>query len=259
MKTKRIIAIALVVVFAAMSLVACGGNEQSALERIQESGELVMLTNAAFPPFEYLGDDGEVAGVDAEIAAAIAEELGVELKIIDMDFDGIINAIQTGKGDLGVAGITADEERRKSVDFSINYVDAAQYIIVREDNTDIVDADSLSGKNVGVQLGTTGDIFVSDNTEAVVYQYKTAADAAVELANGKLDAVVIDDMPAHEIVKTYPTLKVVDEPLTEEQYAIAIKKGETELTEVVNKVLNELLESGQIDAWIEEHKAKTGA
>lgn len=258
MKTNKIIAIALVVMMAAAALVGCGGgsSEQSALDRIKEAGEITMLTNAAFPPFEYLGDDGNVAGVDVEIAQAIADEIGVELKVIDMDFDGIVNAIQTGKGDLGVAGMTATDERRKSVDFSVNYVDAAQCIVVKEDS-DIKTAADLAGKNVGVQMGTTGDLYVTDETEAVVYRYKTAPDAGNELATGKLDAVVVDEMPAKEIVKANSGLKVLDEALTEEQYAVALKKGEDELAEVVNKVITELLESGQIDAWIEEHKAKT--
>lgn len=258
MKKTRMISLALCVILAAMVFTGCG-QKQSALERIKESGELVMLTNAAFPPFEYLGSDNEVAGVDVEIARAIADEIGVSLKIVDMDFDGIITSIQSGKGDIGASGITANDERRKSVDFSINYVDAAQYIIVKEDNADINGPDDLAGKSVGVQSGTTGDMYLTDETEAVTYRFKTAADAAMELSNGKLDAVVVDEMPAKQIVATYAGLKIIDTPLTEEQYAIAIAKNSEDLKEVIDKVIGELLESGQIAQWIEEHKAASGS
>ncbi len=258
-KTRKLVSLALCVVMAAVFFAGCGGQKQSALERVKEAGELVMLTNAAFPPFEYLGGDNEVAGVDVEIAKAIAAEIGVTLKIVDMDFDGIVTSIQSGKGDIGASGITANDERRKSVDFSINYVDAAQCIIVKADNADIASPDDLAGKNVGVQSGTTGDIFVTDETEAVPYRFKTAADAAMELSNGKLDAVVIDEMPANQIVATYAGLKLIDTPLTEEQYAIAIAKDSEDLKEVIDKVISELLESGQIAEWIEQHKAASGA
>lgn len=228
---------------------------EGAVDRIKEAGKLVMLTNAAFPPFEFLGDDNSIVGVDVEIAQAIADELGVELEIVNMDFDGIVPAIQTGRGDLGVAGITADDTRREQVDFSINYVDTAQYIIVSEDNTDIVDAASLAGKNVGVQRGTTGDIWVTDNTEAEVHRYGTGPDAGAELALGRLDAVVIDEMPAQEIAAANEGLKVIETPLTTEQYAIAIAKENTDLKEVVDTVLTRLIEDGSIEAWIEEYKA----
>jgi ABC-type amino acid transport substrate-binding protein len=258
MKKARIIALALIIAMAVMAFTGCG-QKQSALERIKESGELVMLTNAAFAPFEYLGSDNEVAGVDVEIAKAIAEELGVTLKIVDMDFDGIITSIQSCKGDIGASGITANDERRKSVDFSINYVDAAQYIIVKSDNTAINGPDDLAGKNVGAQTGTTGEVFLSDETEAVVYRFKTAADAAMELSNGKLDAVVVDELPAQQIVATYSGLKIIETPLTEEQYAIAIAKGNEDLKEVVDKVISELLASGKIDQWIQEHKVASGS
>ncbi len=257
-KTTKLISLALCVIMAAMLFVGCG-NQQSALERIKESGELVMLTNAAFPPFEYLGNDNAVAGVDVEIAHAIADEIGVSLKIVDMDFDGIVTSIQSGKGDIGAAGMTANDERRKSVDFSINYVDAAQLIIVMKDNAEITTPEDLAGKNVGVQSGTTGDIFVSDETDAVPFRFKNGADAAVELTNGKLDAVVIDEMPANLIVSTYEGLKIIDTPLTEEQYAIAIAKGNDDLKEIIDGVITKLLESGQIDAWIEEHKLASGS
>ncbi len=229
----------------------------SALERIKADGKLVMLTNAAFPPFEYLGGNNDVIGVDVQIAQAIADEIGVTLEVVDMDFDGIVMAIHTGKGDLGVAGMTATDERRKSVDFSVNYVSTTQVIIVRADETAITTPDDLIGKKIGVQMGTTGDLFGSDIEDAEIYRYKTGADASIELANGKLDAVILDEMPAKEIAAGNSALKVLEEPFTEEEYAIAIAKGNDDLKEVVDKVLGKLVADGTVDAWIEEHMASS--
>jgi len=228
-----------------------------AVDKIKAAGKLVMLTNAGFPPYEFLGEDNSVIGVDAEIAAAIAAELGVKLEIVDMDFDSIIFAVQSGKGDLGIAGMTNTEERRQTVDFSVNYVDSLQMIIVPEGSAITGPAD-LTGKNVGVQMGTTGDLFVSDELEGVnVQRYKTGPDAGAELAAGKLDAVVIDAGPAAQIAKANPGLVVLDVSATEEpeQYAIAIAKGNEDLKAVVDSVLEKLIADGQIQAWIDEYNA----
>lgn len=248
------LALALAVILFA-SFFGCAASKTPTLDKIKKAGKLVMLTNAAFPPFEYLGDDNNVAGVDADIAAAVAAELGVKLEIIDMDFDGIIMAVQSGKGDLGVAGMTATEERAKSVDFSVDYVSTTQMIIVPQ-GSPIKTAEDLSGKNVGVQLGTTGDLFATDYIEgAEISRFKTGSDAGMALANGQIDAIVIDAMPADQIVAANAGLALLDEPLTEEQYAIAIKKGNDDLKEVVNKVLEKLLKDGTVDALIEKHMA----
>lgn len=217
---------------------------------------LIMLTNAAFAPFEYLGEGNQVVGVDVEIAQAIADELGVKLEVVDMDFDGIIMAIQTGKGDLGVSGITATDERRENVDFSINYVSTTQNIIVKADNDQIKTPDDLAGKKIGVQMGTTGDLFVSDEVEgAEVSRFKTGPDAGLALANGQIDAVVIDAMPAQKIVEANEGLVVLDDPFTEEQYAIAIAKGNDALKAVVDSVLEKLLADGTVDELIAKHVA----
>ncbi|MBQ9942719.1 MAG: transporter substrate-binding domain-containing protein [Christensenellaceae bacterium] len=258
-KMSKVLALVIALVMALTMIVACGGK--SGVEKIKEAGKLTMLTNAAFAPYEYLGENDEISGVDVEIAKAIAEELGVELEIINMDFDGIISAVQTGKGDLGIAGITANEERAKSVAFSINYVDTAQYLIVSEANaaelegkTDAELIEWLAGKNIGVQSGTTGHFFVEDSTDATAVIYKTAPDAAIELANGKLDGVVIDEMPAQQLVTANEGLVVMETPLTTEQYAIAIAKENEDLKEVVDSVLEKLIAEGKIEAWIEFHK-----
>lgn len=266
----------MLIVFAVLSVLAmaaCGNNDDPStttdstdttnentavrtLDDIKTAGKLVMLTNAAFAPFEYLGEDGVIAGVDVEIAQAIADEIGVELEVVDMDFDGIIDAVKSGKGDLGVAGITADEERAQKVDFSINYIDTGLFIIVKEDNTEITTSEDLNGKTIGVQLGTTSDIIctgMEDDGEVMVARYKTTPDAVAELSNGRIDAVICDEMPAREAVSNTPGLIVIEEPLTTEQYAIAMAKGNTSLQEVVNNVLNRMLEDGTIDALIAKH------
>ncbi|MDL2258651.1 transporter substrate-binding domain-containing protein [Eubacteriales bacterium OttesenSCG-928-K08] len=252
-KQNRIFAIVLALVLV-LAMTACGKKQESAIDKIKAAGELTMLTNAAFAPFEYLGDDGSIAGVDVDIAKAVADELGVTLKVVDMDFEGIVMAVQSGQGDLGVAGMTNNEERRKSVDFSINYVSTTQVIIVQE-GSDVKTADDLVGKQVGVQLGTTGDLFTSDLEGVEISRFKTGADAGMALSNGQISAVVIDQMPAQQIVASNTGLVVLDEPLTVEEYAIAIKKGNDDLKEVVDKVLQKLLDDGTVDKWIEEHMA----
>lgn len=253
MKNSRILALILVLVLAVTVLAGCG--EKTGVEKIKDEGKLVMLTNAAFPPFEYLGSDGSVAGVDVDIAKAIADELGVALEVVDMDFDGIVMAVQSGQGDLGVAGMTNTEERRQQVDFSINYVDTAQMIIVQE-GSPIATPDDLTGKVIGVQLGTTGDLYASDYVEgAEISRFKTGSDAGMALANGQIDAVVIDAMPAAQIVAANAGLMLLDEPLTEEQYAIAISKDNADLKAVVDQVLQKLLDDGTVDALIEKHMA----
>ncbi len=251
------LAIVLAITLIASAFVACA--PKVGLEKVKKAGKLVVLTSAGFAPFEYLGANNEVVGVDMDIAKAIADEIGVKLEVVDMDFDGIVMAIKNGKGDLGAAGITANDERRQSVDFSINYVDAAQVIIVPEGSA-IKTAADLAGKNVGVQMGTTGDIYVTDNVGAKeVFRYKTGPDAGAELANGKIDAVVIDEMPAQQIAAANTGLVVLAEPLTEEQYALALPQGAEDLKQVVDKVVQRMLDDGTIAKLIADHKAASGS
>lgn len=255
-KHTKAIALTLSVLMLCALFAGCAKKE-SAVDRIKSAGKIVMLTNAAFPPFEYLGSDNKPAGVDVELAQAIADELGVTLEVIDMDFDGIVPAIQSGQGDIGVAGMTNTEERRQSVDFSIDYVSTTQMIIVPE-GSDIQSPDDLVGKTIGVQLGTTGDLFASDIEGANMQRFKTGPDAGLALSNGQIDAIVIDAMPADQIAKANAGLVVLEEPLTEEQYAIAISKDNADLKEVVDKVLQKLLDDGTVDQLIEKHMELAG-
>ncbi len=228
-------------------------GETPNVDRIKEAGKIVMLTNAAFPPYEYLGDDNEPVGVDIEIGQAIADELGVELEVVDMDFDGIIGAIQAGKGDFAAAGMTINEERLQNVDFSIEYATSSQYMMVLADNEEIQGPEDLAGKTVGVQAGTTGQFYAEDETEAEVSKFKTALDAAMALKTGKLDAVIIDELPARAIVANNTDLKVVENKLTEEDYAMAIAKGSDDLAAVINGVLEQLIADGTVEELTMKH------
>ena len=195
-----------------------------------------MATNAEFPPYEYHDGDA-IVGIDGEIAKAIADELGMELEIEDIAFDSIIPEIVSGKADMGLAGMTVTEDRMQSVDFSDTYAKASQKIIVTEDS-EIASPDDLKGVIVGVQLGTTGDIYVSD-LEAdgtTVERYNKGFEAVQALSQGKIDAVVIDGEPAKTFVAETEGLKILEESFTDEEYAIAVKKGNTELLEKINEV-----------------------
>lgn len=216
-------------------------------------GKLIMATNAEFPPYEYHDGDA-VVGIDAEIAKAIADELGMELEIEDIAFDSIIPEIVSGKADMGLAGMTVTEDRMQSVDFSDTYAKASQKIIVTEDSK-IASPDDLKGVIVGVQLGTTGDIYVSD-LEAdgtTVERYNKGFEAVQALSQGKIDAVVIDGEPAKTFVAETEGLKILDESFTDEEYAIAVKKGNTELLEKINGALKTLKDNGTLDEIVAKY------
>lgn len=238
---KKLVSLLLMVTMV-ISLTACGEKAETTGEVAKE--KLIMATNAEFPPYEYREGD-QIVGIDADIAAAIAEELGMELVIEDMAFDSIIAAVTTGKADIGVAGMTVSEDRLESVNFSTPYTQAAQVIIVKEDS-DIATPDDLTGKSVGVQLGTTGDIYCDDIEDATVERYSKGFEAVQALIQGKIDAVMIDREPALVFVEENEGIKVVDEEFTVEDYAIAIAKDNTELLEKVNAALKTLEESGKL-------------
>lgn len=216
-------------------------------------GTLVMVTNAEFPPYEY-HEGSQVVGIDADIARAIADELGMKLEIEDIAFDSIIPELTSGKADFAMAGMTVNEKRKQSVDFSDTYASASQKIIVKEDSP-IKTPDDLKGKIVGVQLGTTGDIYVSDLEQdgTKVERYNKGFEAVQALMQGKIDAVVIDGEPAKVFVEQSQGLKILDESFTDEDYAIAVKKDNTELLDKINGALKTLKDSGKLDEIVAKY------
>jgi polar amino acid transport system substrate-binding protein len=211
-----------------------------------------MATNATFPPYEYYDGD-DIAGIDAEIAAAIADKLGLELKIEDMEFDSIITAVQNGKADIGLAGMTVTDERKQNVNFSETYATGIQSIIVPEDS-DIASVDDLEGKKIGVQLSTTGDIYATDDYGADnVEEYNKGADAVMALTQGKVDAVIIDNEPAKQFIANNDGLKILDTEYVEEEYAAAISKDNTALLDAVNEAMEELKADGTIQEILDKY------
>ncbi len=223
---------------------ATGGAEAA-------GGTLVMATNAEFPPYEYY-EDGDIVGIDVEIAKAIAAKLGMELQIEDMAFDAIIPAVTSGKADFGAAGMTVTEERQRSVEFTDTYANSNQVAIVKEDS-DITGSDALAGKIIGVQLGTTGDALATEIKDATVERYNKGLEAVQSLTQGKIDAVVIDQATAEAFVKKTEGIKILEEKMSEEEYAIAIKKGNMELVEKMNGAIKELKEEGKIDEIVAKY------
>ena len=249
--------LATTMVFAMMtSLVGCGGSEPAADDTAAET--LVMATNAAFPPYEFYEGE-EIVGIDAEIAAAIAEKLGMEFKIEDMEFDAIIPAVTSGKVSFGMAGMTVTEERLKSVDFSTSYAQGVQVVIVPE-GSPITTVDDLFAEGasnvVGVQTGTTGDLYSTWDLEdaglATVERFNKGADAVLALTQGKVDCVVIDNEPAKEFVSANEGLTILETAYAEEEYAICFAK-DSELKDLVNGALEELIADGTVQAIIDKY------
>ena len=209
---------------------------------------LVMATNAEFPPYEY-HEGNDIKGIDVEIATAIAEDLGMELKIEDIAFDSIIPAVNSGKADMGVAGMTVTQDRLENVNFSDPYTEAAQVIIIKEGSS-ISTPDDLAGLKIGVQLGTTGDIYAGDIENATIERYSKGFEAVQALLQDKIDAVIIDREPAKVFVGQNEGLVIADEEFTVEEYAIAIAKNNTELLDKVNASLAKLRESGKLQEII---------
>ena len=212
---------------------------------------LIMATNAEFPPYEYYEGD-KVVGIDAEIAAAIAADMGYSLVIEDMAFDSIIAAVQSGKADIGAAGMTVSEDRLKSIDFSDPYTTASQVIIVKNESV-VATPDDLVGKRVGVQLGTTGDIYSEDIVDVTIERYNKGFEAVQALLQDKIDAVIIDREPAKVYISQNEGLKILDESFTDEEYAIAVAKGNDELLKKVNESIKRLKESGELQAIIDKY------
>lgn len=268
---KLSIAMLSMVLAGSMLLTACGGGntqatedtgsdtQQSETAENTEGGVLRMGTNATFPPYEYVDENNEVAGIDADIAAAIADKLGMELEITDMAFDSLIPALQSDTIDIVLAGMTVDPERAESVNFTDSYATGVQVIIVPEDS-DIASPDDLEGKNIGVQTGTTGDLQCTDAYgQEFVKQFDNGPLAVAALLNGQIDCVVIDNEPAKNYVAANEGLKILDTAFANEDYAAALAKEDTELYEQVNTAIQELKEDGTIASIIEKYIPAEGS
>lgn len=269
---KKILAAAMAVV-TALSLGACassaaksGGTESAKDASSESAGEakaakaegsyagktLIMATNAEFPPYEY-HEGKDIVGIDVEIAKAVAEQMGAKFEVSDMAFDAIISAVDSGKADFGAAGMTVTEDRKKNVDFSDTYATSVQSVIVPE-NSDIKSIDDLKGKKIGVQQGTTGDIYATkDYGKDAIQPFPKGVDAVLALGAGKVDAVIIDGNTAKAFVADQKGLKLLDSAYAEEEYAICVKKGNTELRDGINAALKELKASGKLDEIVAKY------
>lgn len=254
---KKLIAMLLVLIMA-LSLAACGssGGSDSGLNTV-EAGKLVMSTNAAFPPYEMVADDGSFMGIDVEIAGAIAEKLGLELVVDDMDFDSALLAVQNKKSDIVMAGVSVTDDRLLVMNFSESYATGVQVVIVKEGSD--VTMDNLGEKMIGTQRGTTGYIYASDTPENGGYgedhvvAYDNGASAVKALLNGQVDCVIIDSAPAQEFVAANPGLTILDGNWVEESYAIGMNKENTDLLEAVNNALAELTADGTVQTIIDKY------
>ena len=257
---------------AALALTACGGSASSVASSVAssassaaastsaaagelttvEAGKLTMATNAAFPPYEMTTDAGDFEGIDIETAQAIADKLGLELQIDDMDFDAALLSVQQGKADIVMAGVTVTDERKAVMDFSDSYATGIQSIIVPE-GSDIASPDDLAGKKIGTQRGTTGYIYCSDDFgDDSVVAYDDGLTAVQALNNGQVDAVVIDNAPAQEFIAANPGLAILDTSYAEEDYAIGMAKN-SPLEDAVNSVLEELKADGTLQAIVDKY------
>ena len=236
----------------AASSEAASETETAELSTV-EPGKLIMSTNAAFPPYEMTTDSGEFEGIDIETAQAIADKLGLELQIDDMDFDAALLAVQQGKSDMVMAGVTVTDERQNVMDFTDSYATGIQSIIVKEDS-DIASVDDLAGKKIGTQRGTTGYLYCSDDFgDENVVAYDDGLTAVQMLNNGQVDCVVIDNAPAKEFIAANPGLKLLDTAYVEESYAIGIGKGNAELKDAINTALEELKADGTLQAIVDKY------
>ena len=274
--TRRSFMAAAGLTVAALALTACGGSSSTASSAAAssvassaaasseaasaaatelttvEAGKLTMATNAAFPPYEMTTDAGEFEGIDIETAQAIADKLGLELQIDDMDFDAALLSVQQGKADIVMAGVTVTDERKAVMDFSDSYATGIQSIIVPE-GSDIASPDDLAGKKIGTQRGTTGYIYCSDDFgDENVVAYDDGLTAVQALNNGQVDAVVIDNAPAQEFIAANPGLVILDTSYAEEDYAIGMAKGSS-LEDAVNAALKELKADGTLQSIVDKY------
>ena len=241
MKTKKILSICLVFILT-LILSGCGKNKN----------EIIMVTEAGFAPYEYY-ENGEIVGVDVAIAKEIAKELGKKLVVKNVDFDSIVSELKSGKADFAAASMSITEERKKQVDFTIEYVTSNQVVVVKKDSS-LNDLTQLDGKRIAVQLGTVGDSYVTENYKnSEINRQKKFLVAAEAVKNNKADCIVMDQIPAQQLVSQNPELKILDGILFKDSYGMAVKKGNTELLDTMNTVLQRLIDEGKIEEYIIEY------
>lgn len=249
---KKTIAAILSILMLTCSLAGCTTGQSGDKLNTVEAGKLIMSTNAEFSPYETTTDDGGFAGIDIEIAQAIADKLGLELVIDDMGFDAAMQAVQNGQSDICMAGLTVDEDRLKVMDFSVTYATGKQVIIVKEGSD--VTLDNLGEKLIGTQKATTSNIYCTDDYgEDHVVGYDSSITAVQALLNGQIDCVVVDSAPAQELVKVNSGLKILETEYVIEDYAIAVDKGNTELLNTINEALNALIADGTVQSIINKY------
>lgn len=238
---KKVILILLLLLF----VVGCGRSEN----------EIILATEAGFAPYEYY-ENGEIVGIDIDIAKEVAKELGKELVIKDIAFDSIINEVKTGKSDFAAAGISYTKERGKAVLFSINYVDSKQVVVVRNDSS-INSSSDLKNAKIAVQLGSVADTYVtSEYKKAEIIRQKKYLTTIQDLEDGKVDCVVMDELPALEILKTKSNMRILEKPLVTDSYGIIVRKSNEELLEVINKVIKRMQDDGSLNESILRHTSK---
>ncbi len=221
----------------------------------KDDNKLVMVTEAGFAPYEYRDSSG-IVGVDVDIAREIAKSMGKELEIKDVAFDSLINELNSGKADFAAAGMSINEERKKEVDFSIEYVSSKQVIVVRKGYNSIKSINDLKNKTITVQLGSVADSYVSKEfKDAKIVRQKKFLGAAEDVKTSKADCIVMDELPAKELVKNNSELTILNINLFTDKYAIAVKKGNTELLNKINEVLERLIEEGKIEEFVINHSS----
>ena len=242
MKYRKLMITSLIIILSIFFMTGCSKNEN----------ELVLATEAGFAPYEYY-EDGKVVGVDIDIAKEIAKELGKELVIKDVSFDFVINEVKSGKADFAAAGISITPEREKEVDFTIEYTTSNQVVVVKKGSS-ITNFDDIKNKKIAVQLGSVADLYVEENyKKATIVPHKKYLSAVEDVKTGKADCIVMDELPAKEIVKENDNLVILDGFLFQDKYGMIVKKGNDELKEKINKVLERMKNDGTIDQLVLKH------
>ncbi|MGE5560240.1 MAG: basic amino acid ABC transporter substrate-binding protein [Chloroflexota bacterium] len=251
---RNVLLVSLVAVLIVAAVSGCGPKQSPGYAAVMKAKKLIVGTEAGFQPFEFADENNNIIGFDIDLAAEIAKDLGVEMEVQDMKFDALIPALQTGKINMIAAGFSIKPDRLEVVDFSEPYADAGQSIVVTMNNVVITKADDLAGKRIGVQSGTTGDDTITETyKDATITRYDRFTDAFLDLQNGNLDAVVLDQPVAQAYVSSAGgKLKVVGEPLSSEKYALAFQKGAKELVESANKTLARMKQDGSFDKLIQK-------